>query len=194
MTERASWWSITINNPTDDDRKALENPPSFVRKVKYQDEEGSEGTLHIQGAVNTTQVRFNQVKNWLKRAHIEVARDKSALLKYVEKDETAVQGTRKEFDRPYLTMAMALKKLAKVYEFDEETVGDDPVGALKRAYWRAVRIILEDEEELISLYSQPQMFRAWENTSSVWLKKIELDRQTDRQDSESSESTLPADD
>lgn len=187
MTERAAWWSITINNPTEGDRQALATPPTFVKKVKYQDEIGTEGTVHIQGAVNTAQVRFSQMKKWLSRAHIEVARDKSALLKYVEKDDTAVKGTRKEFDRPYLDMAAALKKLALVYDDPLERpleVGESVDSVLKSAYWAAVRVILVDEESLIALYSQPQMFRAWENTRDVWIQKVAADRQTDRQPEE----------
>jgi len=183
MTERASWWSITINNPNDDDREALKNPPSWVKLVKCQDEVGDNGTLHIQGALNTTQVRFSQVKNWLSRAHIEVARDKSALLKYVEKSDTAIDGTQFQNAREFLTTAKALRKLARHYiKPTEEDIGDRPELAVKRAYWRAVRDILREDEELVSLYSRPDLFRAWENTWEVWLEKVEEeDRQTDRQ-------------
>lgn len=190
MTERASWWSITINNPTEVDRDALRNPPTFVKLVKCQDEVGENETLHIQGCVNTTQVRFSQMKNWLQRAHIEVARDKSALLKYVEKTDTAVDGTQFTNKPEFLTTAKALRKLAKAYERpSEEDIGNRPDTAIKRAYWRAVRVIIKDEEELISLYSRPDLFRAWENTWEVWLAKVEedLDRQTDRQDAENME-------
>lgn len=183
MTERASWWSITINNPLDSDREALKNPPTFVKLVKYQDEVGDNGTLHIQGAVNTTQVRFAQVKRWLERAHIEVARDKSALLKYVGKTDTAVEGTQFETKAEFLTTAKALRKLARYYKKpDEEFVEAFPTDHIKRAYWRAVRDILREDEELVSLYSRPDLFRAWENTWEVWLEKVEEeDRQTDRQ-------------
>lgn len=183
MTERASWWSITINNPEESDREALKNPPTFVKLVKCQDEVGANGTLHIQGAINTTQVRFAQIKKWLERAHIEVARDKSALLKYVSKADTAVEGTQFQSKSEFLTTAKALRKLARYYSKpDDEYISEFPTDYVKRAYWRAVREILREDEELVGLYSRPDIFRAWENTWEVWLEKIdEEDRQTDRQ-------------
>lgn len=195
MTDRASWWSITINNPMDSDRDALSKPPSFVKLIKYQDEIGEEGTLHIQGAIQTTQVRFSQVKKWLTRAHIEIARDKNALLKYVEKSETAINGTQFTSKQEFLTTAKALRKLASYYtsptEEDYSLCKYDSVLAVRRAYWRAVRDIVAQDEELISLYCRPDMLRAWENTSSVWLKKIQdEDRQTDRQERLEAEQDL----
>lgn len=50
-SKRASWWSITINNPTDGDREAVksENWPTWVKRFKLQEEVGENGTLHIQG-------------------------------------------------------------------------------------------------------------------------------------------------
>lgn len=187
MTERASWWSITINNPTEEDRAALQHPPTWVKLVKCQDEVGDNGTLHIQGAVNTTQVRFSQVKNWLSRAHIEIARDKSALLKYVEKSETAVDGSQFQNAREFLTTAKALRKLARHYirptAEEIEKLGHKCELAVRNAFWRAVRSIIDEDEELVSIYTRPDMLRAWEHTSEVWLRKVEEeDRQTDRQD------------
>lgn len=94
-TAKSTWWSITINNPSDADRALLDSPPDFVRNVMGQDERGEEGTLHIQAAVQCkTQVRFSAIKSWLPRAHIEPARNVKALQNYVAKDDTAIDGTR----------------------------------------------------------------------------------------------------
>lgn len=85
-------WSVTINNPTDDDKAqwaALSGLP-WVREVSGQLEQGSGGTLHLQGMVKTQSVRFSQVKKALPRAHIEAARSPAALAKYVSKTETRV--------------------------------------------------------------------------------------------------------
>jgi len=86
MSERATCWSITINNPTAEDMK-----PSFPNDkwiMTGQMEKGEEGTIHYQGMLTTPQVRFSQVKKVLPRAHIEVAKNKTALGKYVSKTET----------------------------------------------------------------------------------------------------------
>jgi len=87
-TQRASCWSITINNPTAEDLK-----PSFPNNkwvMTGQIEKGDEGTEHYQGMLTTPQIRFSQVKKVLPRAHIEVAKNKVALSKYVSKTETRV--------------------------------------------------------------------------------------------------------
>lgn len=176
MTQRASWWSITINNPTDADRSSLQsaNWPSWVKSYSGQEEVGRDGTLHIQGALNTAQVRFAAIKGWLTRAHIEIARDKSALLKYVEKSDTAVAGTFKSESKEYLTMDKALKRLVQYYEpADEqawELANQDIVKVYTDEYWRAVNKLLTDDTTLVQLYTNPQMLRAWVNTKNVWLK------------------------
>lgn len=86
MTERATCWSITINNPVETDYlRPL--PPSW--KLEGQLERGGEtGTLHYQGMLKTPQVRFAAVKKEFPRAHIEVARSAAALKAYVHKSDT----------------------------------------------------------------------------------------------------------
>jgi len=87
-------WSITINNPTEEDRRLLTERPGWIKEITHQDEVGEEGTLHIQGAVKAKYtVKFSAVKKWLPRAHIEVARNAQALFNYCKKSETAVEGT-----------------------------------------------------------------------------------------------------
>lgn len=87
MSDRATCWSITINNPTKEDLN-----PDFPAgwKMTGQVEEGKLGTEHYQGMLTTPQVRLSAVKKVLKRAHIEAARNRKALEKYVHKEETRV--------------------------------------------------------------------------------------------------------
>lgn len=89
MTERATCWSITINNPQEDEVSKLCLPAGW--KMTGQLERGQEGTLHYQGMLTTPQVRFSAVKKHIPRAHIEVARSKAALQKYVDKQDTCVK-------------------------------------------------------------------------------------------------------
>jgi len=95
MTDKSCCWSITINNPTDDDHLQWANMTSFpwVKEVTGQLEKGEEGTVHIQGMVRTTSVRFAALKKALPRAHIEVARNQAALTKYVSKVDTRIGPT-----------------------------------------------------------------------------------------------------
>lgn len=196
--ERASWWSITINHPTEEDRNRLAKPnlPTFVKSIRYQEEVGKEGTPHIQGAVNTTQIRFSAIKKWLPRAHIEVARNKEALLNYVQKADTAVAGTQVVVQADYLAMDKALLAIASqemdYMEWVTITNGHDSREKAfeKYEYWRAVRRILQDRPTAVGLFTNPQMERAWCNTRSVWIELYKKDRQTDRQ-LEDSTNNLP---
>jgi len=87
MTTRSTCWSITINNPTEEDKSP--NLPSGW-KFAGQLERGEEGTEHVQAILTTPQVRFSAVKRHFPRAHIEIARNKSALQAYVNKSETRI--------------------------------------------------------------------------------------------------------
>jgi len=88
-TDRASCWSITINNPTAEDLN-WKFPPGSGWKIEGQMELGKEGTPHYQGMLQTGQVRFSQVKKHIPRAHIEKCKSKAALKAYVHKEETRV--------------------------------------------------------------------------------------------------------
>ena len=88
MSERATCWSITINNPTAADM-APNLPPGW--KLQGQIERGEEGTEHFQGMLTTPQSRFSAIKAHLPRAHIEIARDRKALQAYVHKSETRIR-------------------------------------------------------------------------------------------------------
>lgn len=85
MTQRASCWSITINNPTEAEYKVT-LPAGW--QLTGQIEQGEEGTVHYQGMLTTTQQRFGSIKTFFPRAHIEVARNKKALTGYVHKPDT----------------------------------------------------------------------------------------------------------
>jgi len=85
--QRSSYWSITINNPTDQDLQGT-LPPGWT--LQGQHEVGKEGTPHFQGMLHTPQVRFSAVKKQLPRAHIEIARNPKALEQYVHKADTRV--------------------------------------------------------------------------------------------------------
>lgn len=92
MSQRASCWSVTINNPTQTDEYNIAQGRQRGWKVEGQLEQGENGTPHYQLLVRTPQVRFSAVKSVFPRAHIEVARDSLALSRYVHKQDTRVAG------------------------------------------------------------------------------------------------------
>jgi len=92
-TLKGTSWSVTINNPTEEDKAKWMNAVQlfdWVKDAKGQIEKGEKGTLHIQGMLKTKQVRFSQVQKAFPRAHIELAKNATALAKYVTKEETRV--------------------------------------------------------------------------------------------------------
>lgn len=92
MTDKASCWSITLNNPTQEEIDNWKNIKvhHWVKEAVGQLEKGAEGTPHIQGMLKTEYIRFAQVKKALPRAHIEAAKNQAALTKYVQKEDTRV--------------------------------------------------------------------------------------------------------
>ena len=85
---RATCWSITINNPTQEDYEAIKNLPAGWSILGQPEVGEKEGTPHLQLCLKTLQVRPSAVKKQFRRAHIEVARNPKALMKYVQKEET----------------------------------------------------------------------------------------------------------
>lgn len=91
MTDRATCWSVTINNPTVDDDTAINTARQKKGwQVIGQKEIGKEGTPHYQLMVKTPQTRFSAMKKTFPRAHIEIARNVKALETYVNKEDTRV--------------------------------------------------------------------------------------------------------
>jgi len=88
QSDRATCWSITINNPIGADEENMARARQKGWKVDGQLEVGKDGTPHYQLIVRTPQVRFPAVKKAFPRAHIEVARNPAALATYVHKDDT----------------------------------------------------------------------------------------------------------
>lgn len=164
MATKAIWWSITINNPTEEDRSRLTSPPEWVQRVIRQDEQGEgEGTLHIQGAVQCRgQQRFSRIKEWLPRAHIEAARNVQALQEYVKKENTAVPGTQVDETnvRSYVSPAEFPSWLANQYWIRAGArLGSVQGSASHQAEWTVRQIVAEGEINILHLWSQASLRR-----------------------------------
>lgn len=111
MSERATCWSITINNPiaADEENIAAARQKSGW-KVEGQLEQGENGTPHYQLMVCTPQTRFSAIKKAFPRSHIEVCRNKAALAAYVRKEETRT-GELPQTDAKYPSLAGFYKLL-----------------------------------------------------------------------------------
>ena len=122
---------------------------------------------HYQGYILTrTQQRFSAMKKALPGVHIEIARNWSALLNYCKKTETAVEGTQvvQVNERKYLKFADALMRIANAMVI---TPGADA----DANYRSAVMELMLSNPDDVSLYSNPQLMRAWNMTQAYWMRK-----------------------
>lgn len=101
---KSTYWSLTINNPTDADEENIAQARQKGWKVEGQREVGENGTRHYQIMLKTGQVRFSAVKKIFPRAHIEPARNPTALQQYVHKLETR-DGELKEDNEMYPSLS-----------------------------------------------------------------------------------------
>jgi len=104
MSDRATCWSVTINNPVaSDDEYIARAKQRSGWSVTGQREQGENGTEHYQLMVKTPQTRFSSIKKAFPRAHIEVARNVKALAEYVQKEDTRVGSLPSNDKYPSLT-------------------------------------------------------------------------------------------
>lgn len=191
-SKRATCWSITINNPTDDDTKC--DLPALW-KLEGQFEQGENGTTHFQGMLTTPQVRFSAIKKVFPRAHIEIARNKAALKQYVKKDDTRVA----EFDERTSTRISIFDAQRLVCEhFNHETYrmwedkllikrykGDSSVMFLDYID-SIVRTLIAEGTESIEWYATSQPWRQQWKLFGPAIMERHMKRQTDRQTDDAS--------
>lgn len=90
---RARVWSITINNPTEEDMTQWHSLLNTCDKYIWQKEMGESKTPHIQGhIVFKNPMSLTSLKKDLPRAHIEKTRNIKASEEYCQKLNTAIEG------------------------------------------------------------------------------------------------------
>ena len=87
MTDRGSCWSITI---FDEAYKNVTLPAKWTI-IGQMEKCPTTGVDHFQGMLTTPQIRFSAVKRIFPKAHIELAKNKIGLVKYVKKEDTRIQ-------------------------------------------------------------------------------------------------------
>jgi len=188
-TDRSTHWSLTINNPNADDEECIALARQRGWKIDGQKERGEGGTEHYQLHLQTPQVRFSAVKKMFPRAHIEVARNPSALALYVTKEETRIGELVKKQDR-YPSQS---KFFELIWDEILATPDDYPfklatlkfVGDAKphrRAYWQAAQALVRKGYYVENMAVNPMTLSAWDSFFYALLdRKIagETSRQTD---------------
>lgn len=85
---RSRRWVFTLNNYTVEEEGKVQEPNDRVKYIIYGREVGESGTKHLQGFVQFKQpASFNQVKEYIPRAHWEKARGTTdQAITYCQKD------------------------------------------------------------------------------------------------------------
>jgi len=198
MSDRATCWSVTINNPVKNDEEFIAAARQKGWKVDGQLEKGENGTPHYQLIVRTPQVRFSAVKKAFPRAHIEVARNPTALASYVKKSETR-EGELPKTESKFPTQAAYFKMVVEVlYDVDKDLRIDFTDGSWYRenrkvdqdqrlldALDEATRYLILRGYHVETLAVNPQTRSAWKKFGMEIIRRsmaeISADRQTDRQ-------------
>jgi len=198
--DRATAWSVTINNPTPADEEAIALARQRGWIVEGQLEKGENGTPHYQLMVKTPQVRFAAMKKAFARAHIEQARSPVALAQYVVKETTRVGDLQTKQDL-YPSLSRYWELVAEelnAMEFLNWNYLADPANRSSVEVWwkETPRSVLKDPlialdwatEALIhkgyrveGIACNPSTRLAWKKFHSAILCRAYTHRQTDRQ-------------
>lgn len=135
------------------------------------------GRSHFQGAVICVrQVRFSAVKKWLPSSHIEVARDKNAVVSYCMKSETAVgEKIVRQNENEYVPLHVIIMNMGIMFhkEFSGMQIDDDEkIDEYRRRVFTTIanRMVYNDFK-LITVLSNPQAIRMWSMFFPTILKK-----------------------
>jgi len=98
MTTLATCWSMTLNNPDDNEMVLIRNPnPEYIRQLIWTPEVGEEGTPHVQAYIKLMkQQRLSFVKKLYPRGHFKsiTADDyKRNCSDYAQKDDKTTIGS-----------------------------------------------------------------------------------------------------
>jgi len=197
MSDRATCWSVTINNPVESDDECIARARQKGWKVEGQPE--CVTVPHYQLMVTTPQVRFSAIKKAFPRAHIEICRNKKALQLYVHKEDTRT-GELPKTDSKFPSQQAFYKLLVKeLFDLDDKTYRVNFDGGwyidsnieqgqrLLDAYDQATQQLIRKGFHVENIAVNPQSRAAWKRfgRSIIYrtIDEIDVDResQTDRQ-------------
>lgn len=187
QTDKTTRWAFTAY---EDQFGLFDKIPDKVKEWGWQTEIcPTTERKHYQGYILTrTQQRHKAMRDMFPGVHIEVAREWNALVNYCKKIDTAIEGTQKHEvnERKYLQFADALVNVAKCYIDPHMShahrlrlaPSDEAVALSKitpeqletKAFDEAVCQLVEAQPNDVSLYTNPQIKRAWIMCKSVWLR------------------------
>lgn len=172
QTDKSTWWEVTGYGDNITRLESLSTYPSFVKKV-WGGREACPTTKreHFQGCIQCNgQQRKSAFKDWLPGVHLEVARQKDALIKYSMKEDTAT-GDKLERVNPtrFYSADEILVLIAKqVIDCYTETQYHGPDGR-KLLYNKSINLLLTEQPRLAGQLMNPSLRNFFADTYMVWI-------------------------
>jgi len=171
-----AFWGMVINNPTAEDILLVQHSyPDHVREIVRTDEQGTEGTPHIQAWLKLQrQQRLSFVKKLYPRANFKALTHDEYVYNtkvYAQKrDDTAVGPTTHTFNDPAITGDTIIKMVAQrmTLEYREqcsELVYRQSNGARKRfdaARHEQQRTLVRENYKNAKYFVQPAYDKTWD--------------------------------
>lgn len=146
-TQMSTFWSVTINNPDENDWAIIRNGyQDYCREIVHTKEVGEDGTEHIQAWVKLQrQQRFSFVKKLFPRAHLRclnTAEYVQHTKEYCQKNDDTTAGKHiHTFNDPLHTIENVIKKVAGRILFDLAP----PKGIVDHGHLNQMRVVAERE-------------------------------------------------
>lgn len=195
---RSSAWSVTCNLKTVS-RSTVDACIDAAKAngwgVEGQLEQGEEGTQHYQLMVKTPQVRFAAVKRVFPTAHIEPARNVSALKTYVHKVDTRVE-TLKSVEVSFLTWSQVRDKFFQWVVETKDVLSSGFLDEDRLRVWdEFIGLSIEEGMNVDLIGVNPQhrscILRYWESYVRRQLDKRQTELSVDKRQTDSQEVSLP---
>lgn len=205
-TTKSCWWFITLNNFTKEELQLAKTQHRIIKSSRGVEEIGGESKIHhFHCLLNTDHVRWSQVKDLFPKANIKPKykgiKDDSVqtCIDYIEgtskkkiDNDTAIEGTRwfvQHRGESSLSFGDMLKRIAEFSwpqdKFTQkiEALGSDaPKNALnelyKDEYWECVNSVVEEDLNLLAIYSQTQYLTSWIRCRKTIIRARQTDNLT----------------
>jgi len=184
-TQLALCWSMTINNPDENDWALVERShEDFIKQICHQEEKGEDGTPHIQAYIKLNkQQRMSYCKKLFPRGHFKpLTNDEYKLncLRYAQKrDDTRQEGlTINTYNEGIPDVVAFLRKIveASVPSFDPtKDYNPDSHQQWMDMYFRPKQLLLEiDAQERLAVVKRPTVAKLLVSPTYTRIKKLYL--------------------
>lgn len=159
-TQLATFWGITINNPTETDYALVhQGYPDYLRALIHTTEVGKDGTPHIQGWIKLQkQQRMSFVKKLFPRANLKPLQREEYELntrRYVQKNDDTTAGAHiQTFNDPIPDVVKLIEQICLTYV--QDVLGPDNGTMNTNREQERVKQIVNDNARLVMFFRRTE--------------------------------------